>query len=122
MQTGLPFTTGRYTKTRICRENICHQGIFYERAIFDLLGGYELRYPVVADWVFNLRCFGDPRIVKRHFPQEVAEFEGGGLSSHAPDVAFAQDRLRLIAERVGPLHAFLFHLEAAAKRRLPFKF
>jgi glycosyltransferase involved in cell wall biosynthesis len=122
MQTGLPFTAGRFTKTRICRENICHQGIFYERSVFDLLGGYELDYPVLADWAFNLRCFGDPRILKRHLPLEVAEFQGGGLCSHTADVAFARDYLRIIAERVGALYAFRVRIALAAKRRSPFRF
>lgn len=118
MQSGQPFTSGRYSKMKLCRKNICHQGIFYERSIFDLLGGYELRYPVMADWAFNLRCFGDPRIKKLHVSQYVAEFEGGGLCSHTPDVPFAQDRQRLIAERIGPLHAFHYRLEAALHWRL----
>ncbi len=118
LQTGQPFTAGRYSKIRICHENICHQGIFYERSIFDMLGQYELRYPVMADWAFNLRCFGSSRISKLHFPQEVAEFEGGGLCSHTHDFPFAQDRLRLIAERMGYFYAFRYCVEAAVIRRL----
>ena len=118
LQTGQPVSTGRYSKTRICHANICHQGIFYERAIFDLLGRYEMRYPVMADWAFNLRCFGDSRIRKLHFPNIVADFEGGGLCVHTPDAPFARDRQRLIAERLGPLHAFLYRLETAVMWRM----
>jgi len=33
--------------------NICHQAIFYERSIFDVLGGFDLKYKVYADWAFN---------------------------------------------------------------------
>ena len=117
MQTGRPLTAGRYSKIRICHGNICHQGIFYDRAIFEMLGGYELRYPIMADWAFNLRCFGDSRIRKLHFPNEIAEFEGGGLCSHTPDRPFAQDRLQLIAERIGGGHALRYRMEAVLKRR-----
>lgn len=118
LHTGGPFTAGRYSKIRICHENICHQGIFYERGIFDMLGRYELRYPVMADWTFNLRCFGNQRIRKLHFPQEIAVFEGGGLCSHVPDRPFAQDRLRLIEERMGYYYALRYRVEAAIERRL----
>jgi len=117
-KTGQPLTSGRYSKMRLCRENICHQGIFYERTIFERLGHHELRYPIMADWAFNLRCFGDPQIKKLHFPGIVAEFEGGGLCEHTPDIPFAQDRLRLIARRVGFFHALRFRLEEAVKRRI----
>ena len=117
-RTGRPLTAGRYTKMRLCRQNICHQGIFYERTVFDRLGRYELRYPIMADWALNLRCFGNPQIQKLHFPGEVAEFEGGGLCEHTPDHPFAQDRLRLIAERIGAFHAFRLRVDLAVERRL----
>jgi glycosyltransferase involved in cell wall biosynthesis len=117
-QTGQPLTAGPYSKTRICRENICHQGIFYERGIFELIGNYELAYPIMSDWAFNLRCFGDPRIRKQHFPEFIADFELGGLCSHTPDRVFFKDQRRLIRERIGPLHAFYHRLETAARWRL----
>jgi glycosyltransferase involved in cell wall biosynthesis len=118
MQSGKPLTAGRYSKIRICRENICHQGIFYERDIFDLLGPYETGYPIMADWAFNLRCFGDSRIHKLHFPETVADFEIGGLCSHTPDRAFHRDRRRLITERISPLHALYHRMETAVLWRL----
>jgi glycosyltransferase involved in cell wall biosynthesis len=118
MQTGQPLTHGRYSKSRICRENICHQGIFYERGIFERLGNYELQYPIMADWAFNLRCFGDSRIDKLHYPRTVAAFEGGGLCFHTADRAFFQDQRRLIAERIGPGFALYHRMERAVRWRL----
>jgi glycosyltransferase involved in cell wall biosynthesis len=121
MQTGQPFTAGRYSKMKLCRKNICHQGIFYERGIFDRLGQYELRYKIMADWALNLRCFGSPRILKLYFPITVSDFEGGGLCEHTHDRPFWEDRRRLIAERIGPWHAFRLRVEEAVKRRLHIK-
>ncbi len=118
MQTGRAFTAGHYSKIRMCHENICHQGIFYERSVFQLLGQYELRYPIMADWAFNLKCFGSSRIRKLHFPQMIADFEGAGLCSHTGDAAFALDRQQLIAERIGPFHAFRYRAQASLTRRL----
>ncbi|MEO5713800.1 MAG: glycosyltransferase family 2 protein [Luteolibacter sp.] len=118
LQTGRPFTAGHYSKIKLCHQNICHQGIFHERSVFDLLGRYELRYPIMADWAFNLLCFGDQRITKLHYPQMIADFEGGGLCSHTPDMPFYYDQLRLIAERISPFHAFRYRVETALNRRL----
>ena len=118
MQTGLPLTAGPYSKFRICRKNVCHQGIFYERSIFAELGGYELRYPVMSDWAFNLKCFGDSGIKKLHFPACVADFEGGGLCAHTIDREFFHNRRCLIAKHLGPLHAFHDWFETAVRWRL----
>jgi len=118
MDTGLQCSAGTFSKSRICRENICHQGIFYERTLFELLGKYELRYPLMADWAFNLKCWGDKRVKKIHLPCEIAEFEGNGISSTSRDIPFAQDRLQLIKERIGLAHAFRYRLEEAIKRRM----
>jgi glycosyltransferase involved in cell wall biosynthesis len=118
LQTGQPFTAGHYSKIRMCHRNICHQGIFYERPIFDLLGQYELRYPIMADWAFNLKCFGSSEIRKLHFPAMVADFEGGGLCSQVADALFTEDRRRLIADRIGLFHALRYRVEEAVTRRL----
>jgi len=117
METNQHFTAGLFTKSKICRGNICHQGIFYEREIFDLVGGYELRYPIMADWALNLRCFGDSRIEKLYLAEDIAEFEGGGLCVHTPDFAFAEDRHQLIRDRIGLGHALFVRIEEALKRR-----
>ncbi|EOR93983.1 glycosyl transferase, family 2 [Arcticibacter svalbardensis MN12-7] len=37
--------------------NICHQAIFYHYSIFSLVGLYNLKYPIWADWDFNIKCF-----------------------------------------------------------------
>jgi hypothetical protein len=117
MQSRVLYTAGRYSRWKLCHTNICHQGLFYEKSIFKLLGGYELTYPIMADWAFNMRCFGNPRIKKHHIPQIIAEFERGGMSDADRDFPFAADRLRLIGERLGPLHALLFRMEHAIRRR-----
>lgn len=113
-----PVTEGRFSNYRICRSNICHQGIFYDRRIFEMLGCYELKYPLMADWAFNLKCFGDDRIENIHLSEVVAEFEGGGISDTQQDLPFAQDRLQLIRDRIGPAYALFFRLDQAYRRRI----
>jgi glycosyltransferase involved in cell wall biosynthesis len=63
------------------RRNICHQAIFYRREVFANLGPYNLRYPIWADWDFNIRCFLNPALVASHMDIVVADYnDAGGLS------------------------------------------
>lgn len=54
--------------------NLCHQSIFYRRKLFDGIGPYNLRYPVWADWDFNIRCFSNPALVTRYMDTVIAEY------------------------------------------------
>lgn len=54
--------------------NMCHQSIFYRRKLFDGIGPYNLRYPVWADWDFNIRCFSNPALVTRYMDIVVAKY------------------------------------------------
>ncbi|WP_006245918.1 glycosyltransferase family 2 protein [Mycolicibacterium tusciae] len=54
--------------------NIGHQSIFYHRKLFDGIGPYSLRYPVCADWDFNIRCFSNPALVTRYMDIVVARY------------------------------------------------
>jgi len=92
---------GRFDKQRLRLANICHQAIFYHRTIFDLLGDFDARYPLLADYAYNLKCFGDNRIKTAYINQIVAEYEGGGISFTRPDNAFAHDFPRLVRESLG---------------------
>lgn len=54
--------------------NMCHQSIFYRRKLFDGIGPYNLRYPVWADWDFNIRCFSNPALVTQYMDIVVAQY------------------------------------------------
>lgn len=92
---------GAYEMIDFINRNICHQAIFYERTIFDLLGGYDLKYKVYADWAFNMKCFADPRVRKIYLNMIMADFEGWGISDMQEDLIFRRDLPRLIWEYVG---------------------
>jgi glycosyltransferase involved in cell wall biosynthesis len=91
---------GAFTPWKLTASNICHQSAFFGRGVFELCGTFNLKYPVFADWEFNLRCFAEPRVRKLHAPVLVADFEPGGLS-YRGDPAFNRDRLRLIRQHLG---------------------
>ncbi|SRR5713226_3061593 len=92
---------GTFDEARIARGNICHQAIFYERCVFDVLGKYDLRYKVLADHAFNMKCFGDERIQKFYVDEVIADYEGDGISVKEKDLNFIKDLPRLIRENLG---------------------
>lgn len=92
---------GRYSRWKLSRVNICHQAIFCERSVFNTIGFFDLRYRVLSDYVFNLKCFGNPRITKKYLNEVIAEFEGGGLSARESDAQFLADRLWLFRRCLG---------------------
>ncbi|HEY6563560.1 MAG TPA: glycosyltransferase family 2 protein, partial [Pirellulaceae bacterium] len=54
--------------------NLCHQSVFYNRSLFDRLGGYSKRYPIWADWEFNIRCFRHPGVRARWINRLIANY------------------------------------------------
>ena len=93
---------GEFTAEKLRKKNICHQAIFYSRAIFKRHGNYEERYRYLADYAFNLRAFGDPAILKHHVPWVIADYEGDGLSANHADVAFQAAKTSLCDQFLGP--------------------
>lgn len=76
--------------------NLCHQSVFYGRSVFDLIGKYDPRFDVLADYAFNIKCFGDERIKKKYIGYVIANFEGGGISTHRRDFNFMDEYPELI--------------------------
>lgn len=95
---------GAAERADFIRTNICQQAIFYERTVFELLGGFDLRYRVYADWAFNMKCFADTRLRKVYLGMTVADFEGWGVSDTQTDAHFVKDFPTLIRKHVGLGH------------------
>lgn len=89
---------GQWSKLKLLTLNLCHQGIFYERDVFERLGLYNLRYKILADCAFNLKCFGDNGIRKIYIDRVISDYEGGGLSAQQDDPAYIADRPCLLKE------------------------
>jgi len=86
----------RFDRSKLRHRNICHQAIFYQRSVFDRLGFYNTKYRSLADWEFNIRCFNDRGIRKRYISLRIADYEGGGKSTTAPDPAFLRMQLEFL--------------------------
>ena len=64
-------------------ENVCHQSIFYSRKIFLKIGIYDLRFPIYADFNFNIKCFKDVDISKKYVEKVICTFNEKGTSYSA---------------------------------------
>lgn len=91
-----------FTGELFARDNLCQQGIFYHRDLFTIIGKFETRYKVLADWMLNLRCFLEDNIQKKYIDFVVADYEEGGLSADITrDPVFLKEFPIVIREQFG---------------------
>lgn len=90
-----------YDDYYLTKLNICHQGIFYPKAVFDKYQ-YDTRYRVYADYELNLRCWKDPDFKFVHYDYLVASFPEGGFSTHTKDLVFESERDQLFKKYLKP--------------------
>ncbi len=91
----------RFTKMILRNGNVPHQSMFYNRAVFDRLGLYDIQYKTGADYVFCIKAFGDDAIEKIYVDAVIAEYEGGGVSTTYNDKELRRDRPGLILKHLG---------------------
>jgi len=108
---------GPFTKRNLTLRSICHQAMFIDRSLVEMLGAYDLRYPISADWHFNIRCFSDPRVQMQYIDEIIADYEGGGISDTGRDTHFQADLPGLIRASFGTRY-WLFLKSYRAYRRI----
>ncbi len=81
---------GEISLPQLFENNFSHQSIFYNRRIFKEGNRYKLKYPVCADYDFNLYCAA--KYKTKYIPVIVSLFYTGGLSSIKSDQNFARDK------------------------------
>ena len=106
---------GQFNAWKLSRRNICHQAIFYPAHLV-ARWQFTTDYKLLADWEFNLRCFGDKSLRFQYIPLTVASFTGGGASFKQRDPAFERDRTQLY-RRYLPTYIYLAHLVRKTGRR-----
>lgn len=104
---------GAMEKADFIRTNVCQQAVFYERTVFDLLGEFDLKYKVYADWEFNMKCFANTRLRKVYLGTLIANFEGWGISDMQQDAQFVNDFPDLIRKYVGMSHYIRYRIYLA---------
>lgn len=88
---------------RLIAQNTPHQAIFYRRTLLQELGGYRLKYKILADYDLNLRIFKNYPNRVQFINTEVAYFSSRGVSNRTIDQAFFTDKLQeFISDGISP--------------------
>jgi len=70
-----------FTIEKIYGKNICHQAIFLRKRIFSIVGNYDTRFRIFADWDHNLKWFLHAGIRKKYIDLVIADYADNGFSS-----------------------------------------
>lgn len=89
-----------FSRYRLTKMSICHQGIFYPAQVFRKYT-YQLQYIVYADHILNMQCWGDPAFLKKYLPVKVCYYNLTGFSSYGDDKIFWKDKARMIRRHLG---------------------
>ncbi len=92
---------GKFDKYKLSKKNICQQAIFYHRSLFLGAEGFSNTYPLLADWVFNMRVFSAKKSKPTYINKIIATYANEGLSNSKKDTNFARDRFELIKKHLG---------------------
>ncbi|MGZ3755148.1 MAG: glycosyltransferase family 2 protein [Mucilaginibacter sp.] len=90
-----------YDDYYLTKLNICHQGIFYPRTVFQKYQ-YDTKYRVYADYHLNLRLWKDPAFKFNHQDYLIASFPEGGFSTTTKDLVFESERDQLFKKYLKP--------------------
>ena len=92
---------GRFNRHKLSRINIPHQAIFYPKQLLTEKQ-FELKYRIMADYVFNIQVYGAGRFNFECLRMLIAIYEDAeGLSSCNRDMAFDSDHYRILQENFG---------------------
>jgi glycosyltransferase involved in cell wall biosynthesis len=81
----------------LARRNIAHAASLTRRRVFDIIGAFDLRYKLAADYDFFVRCFAQP-VTSRFVDLVVAEVRMFGLSE-TEFMLLLRERLDVIRRR-----------------------
>lgn len=85
MGDGTRLHDGIFNLAKLYHWNICHQSIFYSKTVFDIVGFYDLTFPVHADWHFNFRCFAAKQLAIVYINHLIAVYAVNGFSGKNVD-------------------------------------
>lgn len=88
---------GKFNIIKLIRMNMCHQGIFYPKSIFEI-ALFDIKYKVLADYAFNLRMYSRKDIDFIYIPITIAKYNDKGTSSQTVDEIFRAESQQIIKE------------------------
>ncbi len=95
-----------------------HPATFIRHELFGLLGNYDERYAICADWAFFVKALGLHRATYVHIDEIVSIYDAHGMSAQAENLSkIKRERLELLRE-VFPLYADEFVADFDLKVKL----
>jgi len=109
---------GKFSANKLAKMNLCHQAILYP---LNALKKYhfDLNYPVFADYLLNMQCWGDQSFKKNYLDFDVAYYHMEGFSATANDDQFRTDKPRLVRKYLGYIAYFKYLFRKFKESRNP---
>lgn len=113
---GLYVETTDYVRSELLLfESLNHQSVFARRALFDVVGSFNLDFRTSADFDWLVRVFQTHHPTS-YVPRLIADFLDGGIHSRKP-AALAAERRRLREQYALPLVLVVGNFIARIRRR-----
>jgi len=109
---------GPFSRLKLLQKNICHQAIFTRKNVFDRLGKFDIRYKVVADWVFNMQWYNRRDIRHCYIDIAIARHDLDGYSKHNRDMLFIKNKGDLIEAHFPKVYSLLYKVISLLKAQL----
>ena len=109
---------GRFSNYKLAKMNLCHQAILYPQAVFKKYA-FDLRYPVFADYLLNIQCWGDRSFTKTYLDIDIAYYNMEGFSSTANDPDFKRDKSAFVKKHLGHLIYLKYRFRKFKESRRP---
>ncbi|MBT5420060.1 MAG: glycosyltransferase [Candidatus Cloacimonetes bacterium] len=90
------------------QKNICHQAMFYNKNLFDIIGEYNTKYEILADYDFNIRCFLNNRKIL-YIDIVIAYYCRLGVSNRIIDSLFHKKRISILIELYEDIEEIYYH-------------
>lgn len=87
-----------------------HQGTFYHKEIFNIVGKYDIEYKITADYILNILCLGHSQVKKVFLQEVIANYLQDGMSEHTTDRKFWRDLKNTIQVNLGDDYVNYFKL------------
>lgn len=91
---------GKFSNYKIAKMNLCHQAILYPSSVFRKYK-FDVRYPVFADYLLNIQCWGDKNFNKKYIDVDTAYYNLDGFSSTAKDPDFKRNKSKFVQQYLG---------------------
>jgi glycosyltransferase involved in cell wall biosynthesis len=79
---------GQFDVNKLYLKNICHQSIFYNKSIFKIIGLYDTKFKLYADYDLNIKWFLSKKINKIFYDLLISNYADGGFISYEKDFIF----------------------------------